>query len=585
MFDPFGSRFRANALGNYLEFLDFASFGAVTDAIAGSFMPPGDGKEAMFKSLLVFGVAFVCRPIGGVVLGSIGDFFGRHRALQMSISLMVLPSFFIGCLPTYASIGHLSTILLVMLRMLQGIAAGGEVVGAFVHTLESAPPSSALFWGAAVKSAGNLGSATGLGFCALLRWQLTSAEFLSWGWRVPFCAGLPVGLLCIWLRWRLGQLELEASTKGLEIEEEIAAPLSARYTVVHNQLLEAAQAAISAASSGGSISSNYAAPIPSAPEIEATTPEIELTPRSSRSYHFQQLGPATRTQRALTSLPHGSRHEMHIPVPPPTAWRPRSSSEASPLDSLCLCDSKQRHTSSLLVCMGYSSLWGVGYYSVCVWNGLFLASTDLVGQSAHPAALAWRIIFVSNLCLCASLLLGGWLGDRWGACRAQTLFISCIALAAVPGYMMLCSGSLSIVILGQVLLATVIGLYGGVLPFVLCAQFEPSVRYSGVGLGYNLSHALFSSTCSIVQTFLVIKFAGASGAEPQQPISSRADLTMSDSRLRPAFYIVAMAMLALSARAWSEWGASRSAARERERSRLVYLELVSNMENSSHSTV
>ena len=580
--DPFGSRFRANALGNFLEFLDFASFGAVTDAIAYSFFP---GPDAMLKSLLVYGVAFVCRPIGGVVLGSVGDFFGRDRALQMSISLMVLPSFLIGCLPTYAAIGHFSTVLLVMLRMLQGIAAGGEVVGAFVHTLESAPPSSSLFWGGAIKAMGNLGSSTGLGFIALLRWHLSSEQFLSWGWRVPFIAGLPIGTLCIWLRWRLAQLELEASTKGtgLEIEE---ATQSARYTVVHNQLHEAVRAAISAASGGVSVSSNYAAPIPSAPEIEATTPEIELTPRSFRSHHSQLGEPEMRTHRALTSLPHGSRHEMHVPVPPPaTAWRARSSSEASPLDSL-MCDPKQKHTSSLLICMGYSSLWGVGYYSVCVWNGLFLTSTDLLGQSALPAALAWRIIFVSNLCLCASLLLGGWLGDRWGACRAQTLFIACIVLAVIPGYMMLCSGYLSVVIVGQVLLATVIGLYGGVLPFVICAQFEPSVRYSGVGLGYNLSHALFSSTCSIVQTFLVLKLASAP-SEPQQPISSRADLTMtmSDSRLRPAFYIVAMAMLALSARAWSEWGASRSAARERERSRLVYLELVSNMENSSHSTV
>jgi MHS family proline/betaine transporter-like MFS transporter len=126
----------------------------------------------LIKALSVFAAAFVMRPIGGVVMGAIGDTFGRKRALEISIALMLLPSFLIGCLPTFHQIGWTATALLVFLRLLQGLAAGGELVGAFIYTIESTKGRNRGFWGGSCKATGNLGSSIGIGTASILRFNV-----------------------------------------------------------------------------------------------------------------------------------------------------------------------------------------------------------------------------------------------------------------------------------------------------------------------------------------------------------------------------------------------------------------------------
>ena len=116
-------------IGNILDYYDFTLFGGVMDVLANQFFP-GTSESSFIKllfSLSTFGCAFFFRPIGGVVIGYIGEKFGRKRALETSICLMIIPSFLIGCIPNYNSIGIASTISLVFLRLLQGFAVGGEI--------------------------------------------------------------------------------------------------------------------------------------------------------------------------------------------------------------------------------------------------------------------------------------------------------------------------------------------------------------------------------------------------------------------------------------------------------------------------
>ena len=119
-------------------------FGYFSDVIGNVFFPPQEGHAAIFESYVVFGLAFLCRPIGGVFLGYIGDVYGRKRALEISIFLMAFPTFAMGCLPSYARVGNLAIVLLTLVRMLQGLSVGGQLVSSLVYTsskkLFSLPP-------------------------------------------------------------------------------------------------------------------------------------------------------------------------------------------------------------------------------------------------------------------------------------------------------------------------------------------------------------------------------------------------------------------------------------------------------------
>jgi MHS family proline/betaine transporter-like MFS transporter len=179
----------------------------------------------LMKSMAIFGAAFIMRPIGGIIMGWIGDTFGRRRALEISILLMLFPSFLIGCLPTYSSFGWVSSFLLVILRLMQGLAAGGELVGAFLYTLESAEEGTKGFWGGACKATGNFGTTLGLGLVTLLRYSLTSDQMKSWGWRIPFWFGLLFGIGGVIARSRLREESIDQGEEYEAFQESTGTPI------------------------------------------------------------------------------------------------------------------------------------------------------------------------------------------------------------------------------------------------------------------------------------------------------------------------------------------------------------------------
>jgi len=154
----------AGVAGNVLEWYDFAVFGYFSDVIGDVFFPPQDGHAAIFESYVVFGLAFLCRPIGGVLLGYVGDMYGRKRALEISIFLMAFPTFAMGCLPSYDQVGNWAIVLLTLVRMLQGLSVGGQLVSSLVYTCENNPKSKWGLYGSYVMAAANFNVVGGMHF-------------------------------------------------------------------------------------------------------------------------------------------------------------------------------------------------------------------------------------------------------------------------------------------------------------------------------------------------------------------------------------------------------------------------------------
>lgn len=176
----------AAGFGNALEWYDFGVYGFFATAIGVHFFPESDPFAALLSAFAAFAVGYLARPVGGVVLGHVGDKFGRKPVMMFSITMMGLATFSIGILPSFETIGIAAPIMLVMLRLLQGFAVAGEYSGSTVFLIEHAPDHRRGFissWTIAGQFAGLLlGSGTG----ALVGVFLTDAQLQEWGWRIPF---------------------------------------------------------------------------------------------------------------------------------------------------------------------------------------------------------------------------------------------------------------------------------------------------------------------------------------------------------------------------------------------------------------
>ncbi|MEP6688120.1 MAG: MFS transporter [Gemmatimonadales bacterium] len=190
----------AGVVGNMLEWYDFALFGFFAPQIGAHFFPAHDPTSSILAAFGTFAAGFVMRPVGGALFGWIGDRYGRKQALIGSVMAMAFPSFLVALLPDAASIGILAPVLLVILRLIQGIAVGGEYMASAVFLVEGAEPGRRGWmgsWGPWGASAGTLlGSAAG----AIVNLTLPPEAVLAWGWRIPFALGVLVALGGLWIR-------------------------------------------------------------------------------------------------------------------------------------------------------------------------------------------------------------------------------------------------------------------------------------------------------------------------------------------------------------------------------------------------
>jgi MFS family permease len=200
---PFRSAFAALA-GTSIEWYDFYSFATAAAIVFNDVFFPSDMPTALktISSFATFAVGFLLRPLGGIVFGHVGDRVGRKKTLVITLLMMGIASFAIGLLPTYAQVGALSPILLILLRLIQGIAIGGEWGGAVLIAVENAPEGKATFFGSFAQLGSSVGALLSTGAFSLVNLAGDSA-FHSWGWRVPFLLSAVLVGVGLFVRTRL----------------------------------------------------------------------------------------------------------------------------------------------------------------------------------------------------------------------------------------------------------------------------------------------------------------------------------------------------------------------------------------------
>lgn len=193
----------AAALGNFVEWFDFAVYGFLATTLANEFFPSASLNLGLLKTFGVFAVAFAMRPLGGLLLGPLGDKLGRKSVLSLTILMMAGATTLIGCLPNYASIGIMAPVLLTLLRCIQGFSAGGEYAGSVSYVMEHAPRDRRGRYGSFI----SMSTFTSFACAALLVFGLESSlpalSMESWGWRIPFLVAAPLGAVGVYLRLRL----------------------------------------------------------------------------------------------------------------------------------------------------------------------------------------------------------------------------------------------------------------------------------------------------------------------------------------------------------------------------------------------
>nr|WP_315597257.1 MFS transporter [uncultured Cupriavidus sp.] len=193
----------AAAAGSAIEYYEFGIYGYLAATIGPLFFPSDNPTASLLAILAVFGSAFLMRPIGGIVLGRLGDRLGRRSVLLVTVIGMGVATAAIGVLPTAATGGIIAPILLLLIRLFQGFFAGGEVTGAAAYVAESAPRGRRGFFGAFTPVGVAVGGALAATVCGLTNSVLGSDAMTEWGWRIPFLTAIPMVMISVLVRKRV----------------------------------------------------------------------------------------------------------------------------------------------------------------------------------------------------------------------------------------------------------------------------------------------------------------------------------------------------------------------------------------------
>lgn len=196
----------AGSIGNFGEIYDFAVFGFSVPVLAALFFPGSNRAAAILSTFAVYAVAFLARPLGGLMFGTLADRIGRVKVMAMTVWLMALGTAFMGLLPTYAEIGLAAPILLVMCRFAQGLALGGETSGSTSYIIEAAPDDRRGQWLGFTLVFSHLPNAVVAGLLIALQ-AASSTAYAEWLWRIPFLLGGLIGVVGFWLRRSIDEPE------------------------------------------------------------------------------------------------------------------------------------------------------------------------------------------------------------------------------------------------------------------------------------------------------------------------------------------------------------------------------------------
>ncbi|MFJ9817260.1 MFS transporter [Streptomyces sp. NPDC101151] len=215
----------ASALGNCMEWFDFGVYSYLAATIGKVFFPGASPAAQVISSFATFAAAFVVRPLGGLVFGPLGDRIGRQKVLATTMIMMAIGTFAIGVIPGYATIGIAAPALLLLARMVQGFSTGGEYGGATTFVAEYSPDRRRGFLSSWLDFGTFVGYALGSALVTVLNLLLTDPQMLSWGWRIPFLIAGPLGVIGLYMRFKLE--ESPAFRQQLDEHEKSLAQQSA----------------------------------------------------------------------------------------------------------------------------------------------------------------------------------------------------------------------------------------------------------------------------------------------------------------------------------------------------------------------
>jgi MHS family proline/betaine transporter-like MFS transporter len=217
----------AGYIGNVVEWYDFALYGYLAGVIAPVFFPRDAPTAGLIATYGIFAAGFVMRPLGAALFGWFGDLYGRARTMQISVAMMALPTLLLGLLPTYQQAGILAPVLLVAVRLLQGISVGGEFSSSVTYLVETAPQGRRGITGSWANVGSMTGTLLGVGAATLATNLLDSEALLDWGWRLPFLGGAILGSIAIRIRWSLHE---SARFRNHHHQREETSPLLEAFT-------------------------------------------------------------------------------------------------------------------------------------------------------------------------------------------------------------------------------------------------------------------------------------------------------------------------------------------------------------------
>ena len=204
----------ASSVGTMIEWYDFYIFGSLTAILALKFYPPGNDTFAYLAYLATFAVGFLVRPFGALFFGRIGDLVGRKYAFIVTLSIMGFSTFVIGLLPSYATAGWFAPIMLLLIRVLQGLALGGEYGGAAVYVGEHVPDSKRGFYTSFIQITATLGLFVSLIVILLTQNSMSKEDFTAYGWRIPFLVSIILVLISLYIRLKMKESPIFAGLKA-----------------------------------------------------------------------------------------------------------------------------------------------------------------------------------------------------------------------------------------------------------------------------------------------------------------------------------------------------------------------------------